>query len=277
MRKLTLVFVLFFTVLNSCELFEQGNNEAWIAKYKNHYLAKVDLKSIYQEGLSEKDSIALANDFIENWLKDKILLEESENILSEEDLLNIEVKINQYKEDLIGAYIQDNLLGDKNINKISEEAIRSYYDEYKNNFPLKNTVVDYKYIVVPKEESSEIKKLFRASDFDSISKIAKKNNYIYDIQPVNWIELSKLNRFPDTNEIKTYLLRKGQILSTEKNNKTSIVYIADYKKSKDISPYNYIKPQLKKIILNKRKLNLLSKLKNDLYEKAVVNEEIKRK
>lgn len=277
MRKLTLVFVLFFTVLNSCEFFEQENNEAWIAKYKNHYLAKVDLKSIYQEGLSKKDSIALANDFIENWLKDKILLEESKNILSEEDLLNIEVKINQYKEDLIGAYIQDNLLGDKNINKISEEAIRSYYDEYKNNFPLKNTVVDYKYIVVPKEESSEIKKLFRTSDFDSIIKVAKKNNYIYDIQPVNWIELSKLNRFPDTNEIKTYLLRKGQILSTEKNNKTSIVYISDYKKSKDISPYNYIKPQLKKIILNKRKLNLLSKLKNDLYEKAVVNEEIKRK
>lgn len=277
MRKLTLVFVLFFTVLNSCEFFEQGNNEAWIAKYKNHYLAKVDLKSIYKEGLSEKDSIALANDFIENWLKDKILLEESKNILSEEDLLNIEVKINQYKEDLIGAYIQDNLLGDKNINKISEEAIRSYYDEYKNNFPLKNTVVDYKYIVVPNEESSEIKKLFRASDFDSIIKIAEQNNYIYDIQPIHWIELSKLNRFPDIDEIKTYLLRKGQILSTEKNNKTSIVYISDYKKSKDISPYNYIKPQLKKIILNKRKLNLLSKLKNDLYEKAVVNEEIKRK
>lgn len=277
MRKLIFSFFIVFTFLSSCEFFEEGNNDAWIAKYKNHYLAKVDLKSIYKEGLSKKDSIALANDFIENWLKDKILLEESKNILSEEDLLNIEVKINQYKEDLIGAYIQDNLLGDMNINKISEEVIRSYYDEYKNNFPLKNTVVDYKYIVVPMEESSEIKNLFRANDFDSIIKIAKNKNYIYDIKPNHWIELNKLNRFPNIDEIKIYLLQKGQILSTEKNNKTSIIYISDYKKSKDISPYNYIKPQLKKIILNKRKLNLLSKLKNDLYEKALVNEEIKRK
>jgi hypothetical protein len=42
---------------------------------------------------------------------------------------------------------------------------------------------------------------------------------------------------------------------------------------KDIAPLSYIKPSLKLIILNKRKLELIKKLEKDITQDAIKNNE----
>jgi hypothetical protein len=51
------------------------------------------------------------------------------------------------------------------------------------------------------------------------------------------------------------------------------VKIEDVLDLKDIAPLSYIKPSLKLIILNKRKLELIKKLEKDITQDAIKNNE----
>ena len=61
------------------------------------------------------------------------------------------------------------------------------------------------------------------------------------------------------------------------NNKIFLLKIIDYAEKGEAAPLSYSKKALKSILLNKRKLNLLSQKKEDLYQKAIYENEIQRK
>ena len=52
------------------------------------------------------------------------------------------------------------------------------------------------------------------------------------------------------------------------------VFINDYRLKNDVAPLRFEKSNIKNIILNKRKLNLLNKVKSDLYQQALLDNDI---
>ena len=52
------------------------------------------------------------------------------------------------------------------------------------------------------------------------------------------------------------------------------VYIKDYRLENDVAPLSFEKLNIKNIIINKRKLNLMNRIKNELYQEALMNKDI---
>ena len=76
MRKLIiLVFVLFFT---QCSKFNRKQGEEPVARVFDKYLYPRDLQDIIPSNISQSDSVIVARDFIEKWIKQQLLLTKAE-------------------------------------------------------------------------------------------------------------------------------------------------------------------------------------------------------
>ena len=64
-------------------------------------------------------------------------------------------------------------------------------------------------------------------------------------------------------------LKKNKSLTFIEDQKRYFLQIADYKLKDSVSPLSLQKEKIRNIILNRRKLDLLSKMRDDLYQEAV--------
>lgn len=250
----------------------------WVAKYKDNILTKNDIQAVIPKGLSKDDSLQFVNQHIEKWAKDKIVLSEVADLLSQEEINSIEAQAAAYKEDLFESAIEDKfMLGFSN--EVAEEEMKTYYEQYPDTFILKNDVLSYRLFKVPEDSANLYKKLLKSEDYEDLKTRLKINDYYYDFTPHNWIELDKLLKTDILPEkIKNQnLMIKNQIFSTTDNGQSFVFQIDEVAKKGSPAPYSYIKPTIKSVVLNKRKLNLLSEKKHKLYEKALENDEIKKK
>lgn len=273
MRKLIFIFILFYTL--SCQ---QDTPKNWVAKYKDHILTSSDIQAVIPKGLSEDDSLQFVNQHIEKWVKDRILMSEVDDFLTEEEINRIEVQVASYREDLTESMIEDKLmLGFSD--EVSEKELISYYEQFPDTFVLKESIITYRLLEVPQDSANKFKSLLRNGDLEDLELRLKTNNYYYDFTENNWVELDKLlatDILPEKIK-KQNLLDENQIFTSTDNNKSFIIQIDEIGKKGNAAPYTFIKPTIKSVLLNKRKLNLLSEKKHKLYEKALENHEIKKK
>lgn len=108
-------------------------------------------------GVSSEDSAKLAQNYIDNWLKSKVLMESSEDILSKDQLLDIEVKVESYKNDLILNEIEEQWLAENPPKEPTDAEIEAFYKENPAIIPVRNTILEYQFISVNPDQVSEVK------------------------------------------------------------------------------------------------------------------------
>lgn len=266
---------IFILLLVSCS---SDHGDAWIAKYGDDVVTKAEIQQILPKDISADDSIQFVRQYVENWVKDKILIQESENILSEDELQKIEEKIAAYREDITEATIEDHLMQNFS-DSVSEKEMKAYHENFPDTFVLKKNIISYRIMEIPKDSSGIFKKLMRNDEMDELTTRLKHNGYYFDFKKDNWIEKEKLTasdilpkRIKNQN-----LMDEGQIFSSNSNDKTFVLQVVEIGRKGKNAPYSYIKPTIKSVVLNKRKLNLLSRKKKELYDKALENDEIEIK
>lgn len=269
-------FLLVLMILGiSCQ---EETPKNWVAKYKDNIITQSEIQSVIPKNLSEDDSLQFVQQYIEKWIKDRILVSQKENFLSEEEINTIEAQVASYREDLSESMIEDKLMLSFS-EEVSEEELQEYYEKFPDTFILKNDIITYRLLEIPSDSASTFKKLLRNNDIEDLKIRLETYNYYHDFKENNWIELNNLlssDILP--NKIKNQnLLVKDEIFSATENEKTFILKIEEFGKKGERAPYSFIKPTIKSVILNKRKLNLLSEKKHELYEKALENDEIKKK
>lgn len=270
-----LIYIIFSVIIFSCK----SEDKNIVAEYKDYSLTKTELRELIPVDISKEDSINLANEYIERWLKEKILLEKSNDIFNEDNKLEIETKVEDYKNDLIISSLEEQWLAESPPKEPTEKEIEEFYNENTDIIPVKNTVLEYIFINAPKKEIGKIRNLLRKNNLDSIKKIVSKKNYLAQVEKDKWIKWSDLLKVLSlsSHTPERLYLRKNKTFEITKGNNIILLKVIDYAQQGQSAPLSYAKKTLKNILLNKRKLNLLSKKKEELYQKAIYNNEIKRK
>jgi len=101
LRSLVIIAFL-ITLLSSCNLLpsKAKNKEKAIARVNDKYLYREDLKDVVPAGASATDSIEITAAYINNWVRQELLLKQAEDNLEESnrDFTN---QIEQYRNSLI--------------------------------------------------------------------------------------------------------------------------------------------------------------------------------
>jgi hypothetical protein len=245
-----------------------------VARVANSYLYQDELIGVAPADVTEEDSIARVTAYVDSWVRKQLVINEAmKNIDINE--LEVERKVLDYRYSLIGYEYQNYYIKQNLNDSVSDQEIEAYYKQRLDNFILKQNIVQGVYIKVPKSapRTKKIKDLMyskKAKDREELKSYCISFSAAYHLGDSSWIEFDKLVANSPLSEIpnKIQFLRSYHYYETTDTDFLYFLKIDAYKISDNVSPLEFVKQEIKNIILNKRKVELARKLEDDVYENA---------
>lgn len=273
-----ILFIYLLLLFTSCQLFE--SREDWVVKYKDFMLYKPELVSILPEEYTAEDSAVIVDKYIDNWLKNKILLSQSANIIPEQKVLEIKDKVEQYQQDLVSGAVEEQWIKENPPVAPTETEMKDFYNKNPDFFPAKEDLVNYTFINLPIDSAYLARKLLQENTPESLKKldsISKKYHYSAQLNSKDWTSWEHLKSFIPNYKNNIYLDNKNHFYNLKNDGLLFMLNIINVTRKNSPAPFDYVKNDIKNIIINKRKLTLLSQKKEELYENALYEDEIERK
>lgn len=273
-------------LLNGCELIrmkkEKANEDVGrkaVAKVNDTFLYLDELEGIVTVNTPKDDSIARMNAYVNSWIRKQLLINEA---LKRIDINEAEVerKILDYRYSLIGYQFQKLYIQQNMSTEVSDAEVIEYYNSHLDNFILKQNIIRGAFLKVPQgaPRTNRIKDLIfsnKEKDKSDLKSYCLSFSTAYHLSDSSWIEFDKLV----VNSPLAEIPNKIQFLKTYPYYETSdagflyFLKIDAYKISDNVSPLEFVKEDIKNIIINKRKVELARKLEDEVYEKAAENKD----
>ena len=274
MKKIgVLIGIAFLTLLAGCDYFQKSSKEVVVAECYGKYLYESDLIGLVPEGTPTMDSIQRVSTFIDSWVRRQVLIHQAENNLSKE-VLNLDKQMEEYRNSLIIYTYESQLINQKLDTVVSEDEIAEYYEQNKEDFQLRNTMVRVAYVIL-EEDSKQIadfKKMLSDPDTLMLQNIDIQANY-YAVKSFvdvdQWMRLDELtNIIPIEIFNAESFLKKNKFVCFDMNEYTYMVRFVDYLLEESTTPIEMVRDNIKSVILAQRRQALIDKMQTALYEKA---------
>ena len=268
------IFIISIIILQSCNYFTiKSDINKPVARVNDSYLYEEDLKNIFTSDLTPQDSILIANNYINNWIKQQLLLTKAQINLND-NAENFEELVRKYREDLFINSYKEAVVKQYLDTDITSADIDEFYLNSSQNFMLNEELVKLKYIKIGKDvlNKKELVGLFKSTkkeDLDSLNtkEIFLKSHHLNDSIWVKYSDLIvKIPIF--NNDDKKQLLKKGNFIQKEDSLSLYLVTIKEVLNRNEIAPKSYITPTIKQMILHQRKLLLLRNIEETLIDDA---------
>lgn len=274
MRKAGAVIgIAFLLLLAGCDYFQKSSKEVVLAECYGKYLFESDLQGVVPEGASIMDSIQLVNTFIDSWVRRQVLIHQAENNLNKEQL-DLEKQVDEYRNSLVIYAYESQLIEQKLDTVVSEDEIAEYYDQNKENFQLRNTMVRVAYVILDSDckQRADFQKLMSDPDTLLLQNIDVQATY-YAVKSFldvdQWVRLDELtNIIPIQIFNAESFLKRNKFVCFDMNDYTYMVRFVDYLLEESISPIEMERDNIKSVILARRKQALIEKMRTAIYDKA---------
>lgn len=269
--------VLFLTGLTGCQLFESKEDDQLIAECYGNYLYRHDLEGIVQPGTSTNDSIAAVKQFVDNWIRQQIMLEQAENNLSDEQK-DFTDQIEQYRKSLIIYAYESELIRQKLDTNITQTQIEEFYNNNQQNFMLLENIIRVKYIKIPAVSSKpdllkKAEKLLRSGkpdDQEKLLDLCQNSLLTCYTDDETWIRFDDLLRdVPIKSDDPEGFLRGRTYYQASDSLYTYLVLFKEVKTKEGVSPLSFEAEKIKEMILNRRKIELMDKMQEQVFQEAL--------
>jgi hypothetical protein len=271
--------------LQSCDFIKMktdkkdASERTAVARVNQTYLYKDEVAGIATNKVKGEDSVARISAYIDSWIRKQLIISEAlKNI--DIDEAEMERKILDYRYSLIAYQYQNYYLKKNMVDSVTDTEIQTYYQSHQDNFILKQNIIQGIYIKVPKgaPRLARLKELIYANkpkELNELKSYCLSFSSVYHLADSSWIEFDKLVVNSPLAEIpnKIQFLKNYAYYETADAEAMYFLKIDGYKISDNISPLEFVKDDIKNIILNKRKVELAHKLEEQVYEKAIKDKE----
>ncbi|MCP4520260.1 MAG: hypothetical protein GY827_00955 [Cytophagales bacterium] len=236
-----------------------------------------DLNDLHLEKHSSDDSTEVVLRFVNNWIRQQLLLQKIEDN-SEVDLSEIDKKVENLHNQLLIYEFQKLITSKEFKAKVSEEEILDFYNNNKSNFELKQNIVKAQFIKVENSMPylDDVKKWMRDDKQEAKDELNSyciqfaDSYFLNDTTWFNFNDIIKNTPFKSLdNEIRFLQTTKYSI--KQDSNYTYLLTIKDFKIRNETSPMDFYKSQIEKTILNKQKQLFFEEYKKKLFEEAKNN------
>ena len=182
--------------------------------------------------------------------------------------------VQEYQNDLLTEAYKNVIVSKQLDSTITEQEYREYYEANKENFKLKDLLVKLRYVQLPINYdglASVKEKLNRYNEKDRKSLNSQDYQFISsNFNDSVWVKKEVLlHTLPIIRGNNEQVLKKSNFSQLQDSLGVYLVKIEDVLNPNDTAPLSYVKPTLKQIILNKRKLELIKKLETDITKDAI--------
>ncbi len=250
-----------------------------LARVGDEYLYETDLKGLLPSNISLEDSIVWVKNYVNNWVRTKLLIEKAKQNLKPEQL-DFKRQLEKYKNSLIIYEYQTEFIKQNLDTTVTSEEIEQYYREHKNDFLLLKNIVRVMYVVMDKDKKLEkkFKSLFALPDsviLDSLEVNSKLYARDYFLDTAVWIPFDDLlKEVPLEVYNKELFLENNKFIKLKTKEEIYMVKLIDFKIKNDVSPLVMEEENIKNIIINKRKIDIVKDMRDKLYKNALQKDKI---
>lgn len=271
MKAFSIIILLFLIGCNKA--VKDKDKSAPVAKVYNEVLYTSQIADVTPSGISAEDSTAIIKDYIDKWIRSKLLLYQAEQNLLPEDK-NVERQIEDYRNSLLIFKYEQKYITEKLDTNIAEAAISEYYNNYSSNFILNNNLLKGIFIKVPRNAPQlwKLKSLYRSENPD-IRELEHycfnhASQYLYFEE--NWKYFNEiLKDMPPIGQRQDNILKYRKYYEIKDSTYYYYVKISDYRLEGSITPLELVREDIKSILLNKRKIQLIHELETRVYNDAI--------
>lgn len=268
-------YIILMGLVSSCSYFKKPQEPEAIARVGDVYLYKSEIKDLVPNGTSKTDSIAIVKSYINKWATQKILYNAAEYNLSDNQIEGFEDLINQYKTDLFTKAYLEELVKQQIDTVVTESQINSYYNSNKQYFKNSSELIKLRYINLVKE-NQKLEKI--KSKFSSFTKNDKKDLQELAIQFKSyafndsmWVDINQVYEklpFINVNNKDEYMV-SGKNFQYPDSTTIWLVKVNKVLSKNEATPLQFLKPTIKQVIINNRKLELVKKIEKEITNDAI--------
>lgn len=265
--------------VSSCGIFGHRNDEKPLARAYGNYLYPSEIRGLVPEGSTPEDSATLVKSFVELWLKKKAVVSKAEFNLTEAQK-DLEKQIEEYRTSLL-IYEYEKLMVAQSLDTmVTDSQISTYFHQYSQNFLLQDPIIKGIYFKMPKSSSRlrEFQNLAHSTGDLAYQRLvdlgAQQAEYTESFEE-NWLSFSSLmQKMPGSVNNPEDFLRRYKYLEADDGRYYHFVKIIDFQLPGETAPLEFVKQEIRDILLNRRKIDFLQELEESIYNEAVIQNEV---
>ena len=247
-----------------------------LAKVYNKTLYKSALEVVVPEGTSPEDSSLLVSAYIQRWVREQLLMYEAERNIPKD--LDIDELVRNYRASLVRYTFEEKIISEKLDSTVTDEELTAFYENNRDQFQLESPIVKCLLIKIPAVASTgDIAKLWNSRsepDAARLENIASQYATLALLDREKWYTLDEI----------AAILPKGTLTADNAGSrKDGVLNDNDYRyfyriletaQGKTTAPLDYVRGQATRLILHKRKQDLLEKWNEELYQRELKRENV---
>jgi len=278
--RITISIFLMLVVSCSTTVREPDRTAVASAGERTLYLDQIP-PGLVVNGMSETDSISAVHSFIRQWSRKELLALRAEENLTPEYKAEVNRQLNEMRNNLLIYQYQQQMIIQKLDTVVTDNELQDYYVGNLSTFTLTSNLVRALFIKVPATmpDIEKIRQLYRSSepaDMNSLEGLCYQYALRYDDYNDEWIPFTQLLlEVPLESANQEQWLARNSTVEMKDDQFVYFVAIREYKLRNSVAPFEYIRGQVKTIILNSRRNDFLQKLEDGIYNEAVRNSTLK--
>lgn len=276
--KTLILTVLALLALTRCN--RPADDSQVVAQVYDHKLMYDDIAGLAVEGLTPDDSAAIVDRYIDQWIMQMVVLSKAEKNVK----TDFSAELQNYKNSLLTHAYEQKIVEQMLDTVISDGEITEYYESHPDDFQLTSSIVKAIYVkmptkskALPKLRSVMSKSTFGDDELLELQHLAAKYATDSYLDRDTWIPFSSLQM---SVPVKAYneelFLKKNRSIVVADDTNSYLLRIIEYRISSERSPIELQYDNIKAIILNHRKVELIRKMQSDLMREADNGGHIKR-
>ena len=257
----------------SCDRSLHKTDGVSLVKIGNSVLTREEVdKNLYQE-LSPEDSIIAAEHVIRSWINDQLMFDVASKNISDEEEINKLVE--NYRRSLIIYQYQEQLINEKLNEELNDDLLLHFYEENKNGFILDRPLIKGVVLMIPNgaPQIDNVKTWYKSMKPDDLEKIERysiQNSASYDYSVDQWIDFNQLiENWPENYRDRDNIIKYNKYIEQQDSSFYYFLNITDFLLPGENTPFEYTKPILREMLLNRKKLEFLKKTEEELYQRAL--------
>lgn len=268
MKKTFLYLFAAALTVSSCS----NKKDKVVAQVYYHKLYESEIAQAMPKGLSSNDSLALVNDFIDDWIREQLLLHEAEKNLSVREK-NFDKKLEEYRNNLLINTYYEKLISDTNTFEITEKDLKGFMKSFDKRYTVDKEIVRVNYVKLSKGSKliEPVKSILfndekRVSDKEVLGKMLG-DSIEYLIDDDAWLYLDDIQNelsFDIPEDVTT----NHKCVEKEIGDCHYLLVVLDYKNQRSVNETEEEVAAAKMMLLNQKRQQFLEKHVDELFQKA---------
>jgi hypothetical protein len=266
-----LLIILILSSAISCTNKSSQNKGRLLARVGNARLYEKDLKIAIA---NNEDSNTIKKTLVNDWVKNQVIYNKALSGLNSDEK-NKDKELKDYYESLIRyAYLEKEASARIDVS-VSDKDIEDYYAGNEKNFELKRNIIRFLYVKVPVETpvNKNVETWMRhpeRKNMDSLKGFTRKYSRNSLLDTGKWYYFSDITKeipiLEDYNP--EHFIKANDYVELRDSRYVYMMNIVDGRIKDEIAPLPLVKDKIRMIIINRRKINKIKELENNIYRDA---------